>query len=263
MVLGRRETDSSSGSTELRQMKEEISSTQRCLQICDRLSEHISQIQIPTRPRDHSPGASNSGSISERVINEGLQECRDSILLTAAKLEGHMKDLMTRILAKSNSTMTSDDDIADLARLQEEWETARQCVHICSKADGHLKENVTVVDNYATGDAIQFMVSTDGNTVHGKNRGYGWRTRQVGGHLSDATVVQLSKDMSRINIQMTHHNDGTSSPSNSNSSETMERDPDPGVWERHGRGFRLQPKSATDAIPSASGSRDRCTSTTH
>ncbi|KEF54294.1 uncharacterized protein A1O9_09460 [Exophiala aquamarina CBS 119918] len=262
-VFGRRETDPSSGSTELSQMKEEISSTQRCLQICDRLSEHISQIQIPKRSGGDSPGVSNSGSIPERVINEGLQECRDSLLLTTARLEKHMKDLMTRMLAKSNSTMTSDNDNADLARLQEEWETARQCIQICSKADGHLKENVSVIDNYATGDAIQFMVSTDGKTIHGKNRGHGWRTRQVGGHLSDATVVQLSQDMSRISIQTAHDKDGTSLPSNPISSDAMERDPDPRTWERHGRGFRLQPKSDAEAVPSASESTDRCPSMTH
>jgi hypothetical protein len=51
---------------------------------------------------------------------------------------------------------------------------------ICSRADNQLKGKHY---NYATGDALQFMVSTNGKTIHGKNRGLGWRTRQVGGYI--------------------------------------------------------------------------------
>jgi len=241
MVLQRKETDSSSDSLEVDQIKEEITSTRRCLQICDQLSEHISQIQIPIRPQDDSPGRVDLGSSPESVMTEGLRECRDSLHTTSAKLEQHMKDLMQRMLAKSGIMMASPDDLADLARLQEEWETARQCMNICAKADGHLKENVTVIDNYATGDAIQFMVSTDGKTIHGKNRGLGWRTRQVGGHLSDATVVQLSQDMARINVQ------GSRSASESPQSSS-ENDPLPENWDRHGPGFRLHTKPPQDPV---------------
>lgn len=44
------------------------------------------------------------------------------------------------------------------------------------------------------------MVSTNGTFIHGKNRGLGWRTRQVEGHLSDASLQQLSKDMNKSNV---------------------------------------------------------------
>lgn len=241
MVLQRKENDSSSDSPEVDQMREEITSTQRCLQICDQLSEHISQIQMPIRAKDDSPGRVDLGSRPESVINEGLRDCRDSLRTTSAKLEQHMKDLMQRMLAKSGIMMASPDDLADLARLQEEWETARQCMNICAKADGHLKENVSVIDNYATGDAIQFMVSTDGKTIHGKNRGLGWRTRQVGGHLSDATVVQLSQDMSRMNVQGSWGASG--SPQSGSENDAL-----PENWERHGRWFRLHTKPPRDPV---------------
>jgi hypothetical protein len=118
-----------------------------------------------------------------------------------AKLEGFMKDRIDQLVTKSKTTMTSEEDLADLARLRDEWETTRQCVDICSKADIHLKENISTIDNYATGDAIQFMVSTDGKTIHGRNRGLGWRTKQVGGHLSDTSVQQISRDMCTMNIK--------------------------------------------------------------
>lgn len=57
-------------------------------------------------------------------------------------------------------------------------------------------EQCSIIENYATGDAIQFMISTDGRTIHGSNRGLGRRTWQIGDHLSDSTVLQLSRDLS-------------------------------------------------------------------
>lgn len=65
---------------------------------------------------------------------------------------------MERIMTKSK-TVTTSEDIEDMRRLQEAWETTRQCMHICSRAGTRLDENSSTIDNYATGDAIQFMVS--------------------------------------------------------------------------------------------------------
>lgn len=45
-VVQQTTTESSSDAVELRHTKEERLSAQRCLQICRRLSEHISQIQL-------------------------------------------------------------------------------------------------------------------------------------------------------------------------------------------------------------------------
>ncbi|KAF9883069.1 hypothetical protein FE257_004126 [Aspergillus nanangensis] len=124
---------------------------------------------------------------SEIVIDEGLQECKRNLNMTAAKLEKHMRDLTDRLLTKSKHEMTPNE-YQDLIRLRDEWDTARQCMDICSKADDRLKESISTIENYATGDSVQFMVSTDGKTLYGKNTGLGWRTRQVGGYLSDASV---------------------------------------------------------------------------
>ncbi|RMZ85804.1 hypothetical protein DV737_g387, partial [Chaetothyriales sp. CBS 132003] len=195
-------------SNELRLMKEERLSTQRCLEICDQLSQHINQIQIPPRPTANAAGAMGPDPSPESLMSEGLQECRTNLTATAAKLENHMKTLTKRLVARSKAGVASEDEAEDLTRLYDEWETARQCISICSKADGHLKENVMVIDNYATGDAVQFMVSTNGKILHGKNRGLGWRTRQVGGYLSGPLVAQLSKDMSRMSYNTAAENDG-------------------------------------------------------
>ena len=204
-----------------------------------------------------SPGPIDPDAIPERVTNEGLQECKNSLTLTAARLERHMKDLMDRLVTKSKTAMTSEDDVADLVRLREEWETTRQCMDICSNADNHLKENVSTIDNYATGDAIQFMVSTNGKIIHGKNRGLGWRTRQVGGYLNDASIVQLSRDMSRTTFQNIG-NDVSSSRSNTLSvpDDTVESGPISDFKERYGRGIRLKSKLTPDVTTSSAGSAE-------
>jgi len=223
-------------------------SAQNCLQICAQLSDHINQIQLTPELPDTLP---------KRLTTEGLQECKNSLNLTTAKLESYMKDRIDRLVTKSKKSITSEEDFTDLIRLQEEWETTCQSREICSKAEMHLKENISTIDNYATGDAIQFMVSTDGNILHGKNRGLGSRTRQVGGHLSDLSVQQLSRDMSSIRFQR-NEND-VHSPG-----DTTISVPDDGVEnmlgsefkERYGPGFKLAPRTAgihTQSTPSAEG----------
>lgn len=244
-------TESDSDAAERRLIKEEQLSTQRCLQICAQLSDHITQIQLTSKSGGSAPELIDPDAFSEIVTNVGLQECKNSLMLTARKLERHMQDLMDRLVTKSKTAMTSQEDVAELARLREEWETTRHCMEICSKADNHLQENITTIDNYATGDAVQFMVSTDGKTLHGKNRGLGWRTRQVGGHLSDVSLQQLSQDMTSISIRNTGNEGQTSrgdTPSVPN--DGVENGPISDFRERYGRGFKLTSKSIPDVTTS-------------
>lgn len=86
-------------------------------------------------------------------------------------------------------------------KLRDEWDMARQYIDIYSKADTYLKENISTINNYATGDTIQFMMSTNGKIINGRNRGLGWRTSQVGGHLSDVSLQKLSADSSSITLR--------------------------------------------------------------
>jgi hypothetical protein len=245
-------SESDSDAAERQRIKEEQLSTQKCLQICAQLSDHIDQIQLTPKRRGNSPANMDQDDFPERVINEGLQECKNSLLLTAAKLERHMQDLMDHMVTKLKTTMSSKEDVAELARLRDEWETTRQCVDICSKADNHLKENITTIDNYATGDAVQFLVSTDGKTIHGKNRGLGWRTRQVGGHLNDTSVQQLSRDLTRISIRSIG-DEGSPSPENAPSvpNDGVENEPISEFRERYGEGFKLTSKSISNVTTSS------------
>lgn len=246
-IFGRTVTESDSDAAELRLIKDERMSTQRCLQICAQLSEHIDQIQVKSPHSDSSSGHAEPETVSERLTSAGLQECKDSLLKTTAKLEGYMKDVIDRLVSKSQTAMSSEEEHADLLRLREEWETARQCMEICSKAETHLKENIHVstIDNYATGDAVQFMVSTNGKTIIGKNRGVGWRTRQVGGHLSDDALKQVSRDMLSVHLHMPRKDAAPPSREETSPSpgERTEEIPNSQFGERYGPGFKLTSKT--------------------
>jgi hypothetical protein len=145
----------------------------------------------------------------------------------------------------------SEGEAAELAELQEEWESARCCKGICSEAD----KNITKVENYAASDnALQFVVSTNGKVVHGKNRGEGRNPRQFGGYLSDQSLQQLSRDMVRIAL---HSTEDLEPPSGSNTppvSDAVQSRSDAEFRDKWGQGHKLSPKSTkeNDGLPSSS-----------
>jgi hypothetical protein len=248
----------SSDAAELKLIKEEKLSAQKCLEICAQLSEHIDKIQLSYSRDGSSEESTDPDDLPEKLTSKGLQDCKTSLSITAAKLEMFMKDRIDRMVAKSRSAMTSEEEIEDLVRLREEWETTLKSRDICAIADMHLQQSVSTIDNYATGDAIQFLVSTDGNVFHGKNRGYGVRTRQVGGHLSDASVQRLSRDMAYTGIANTEDADSLSREKISSTPDAgMEDNPDPEYKERYGRGFKLSPKDTQNLPPPSKDGRSR------
>lgn len=61
------------------------------------------------------------------------------------------------------------------------------------------KGSFSTINNYSTGDAVVFMVSTDERTIHGSNKMLGWRSRYLTGHVNDQSVQQISKDFALMN----------------------------------------------------------------
>jgi hypothetical protein len=201
--------------TELQRIKDERSSTQKCLLICARFSELISELQ-PTL----TDNTRDAGSMPENITSVGILECKISIEQTTAKLERHMQDIMDRMTSQSSATM-AQEDANYFARLREEWTTARQCRDICTKADQHLKDNISIIDNHATGDeAVQFLVSHNQKTIHGKNRGYGDKIQQLGGHLSDESIQKVSGDF----LQMVVHRSEIKNSSTRNDAPSKDND---------------------------------------
>lgn len=240
LILERTTKDPNSDGTELQRLKDERLSTEKCLEICTQLSQHIGEIAILKNRNGSSASEDDPTAFPERVVSEGLQECQDSLNTTAAKLGEHMNSVWERLLAKSKTALTSEEEIEELSKLKDQWETTRQCIDICSKADRRMRENVSNIVNHSTGDAVQFMVSTDGNIINGTNKGLGWRSRQVGGHLNDATVQQISRDFASVYLR--HPENTTAAPHTTSPAQN----PDESSYEftqRYGRGSKLSPKS--------------------
>jgi vacuolar-type H+-ATPase subunit E/Vma4 len=228
-------TATSAETTELQSIKDERSSTQKCLLICAQLSELIEQLRPTT-----TGGTSRDGDgIPEKITSDGIKKCRTSMEETTARLEKHMQDILDRMMSKSMTTM-AQDDAKYLARLREDWTTARQCRDILSEADHRLKENISVIDNHATGDeTVQLLVSNSQKTIHGKNRGYGFQIKQLGGHLSDESIQKVSGDF----LQMSLRRSGSTGQPGSGDAlfegpEENERRPN---WQpQYGNGRKLQ-----------------------
>ncbi|MCJ1476205.1 hypothetical protein MMC13_004871 [Lambiella insularis] len=195
LIVEKSVPESSPEISELKNMREERLSTQNCLKICAQLAEHIGQIQLATQSRDLSIAPSDLSSASQKITSESFQECKKSHAAAVVKLEKHALDLVNDIMRNTTTENSSEDNIADFAKLREEWESTREFIEICSAANKHLKEDITVLNNSGPGDAIQVVVSTEGKVIQGNNQGTGWRAWQVGGHFDNESFQQISRDL--------------------------------------------------------------------
>lgn len=257
LIIGEHVTGSESDESEVRLIREERLSTVKCLEICARLSQQINQIQLPANPSSSHSEQTDSDTLSERITSEGLQECKSSLARTILKLEGHESQLFDRLMDRSKTAKVSEEERADIARLRAELTATRQGMDICSRAHEHLKENVSTIDNYATGDAVQFMVSTSEKTIHGKNQGLGWRTRQVGGHISDDSLQQIARSLASITIPGSGPR-GSSPPGENRFVPDVNvksgKEPNSKFKEQYGEGFKLTPQCVSNTPTSGTES---------
>jgi len=98
---------------------------------------------------------------------------------------------------ESKTGTVSKEDVTNIQRLQESLGAIYQSAWILSGAGISLNENISTIDNYATGDALELAVSTSGKVIRGKNSGLGWRAWQVGGYMSDVTVQVIVRNALR------------------------------------------------------------------
>ncbi|KFY67900.1 hypothetical protein V496_01349 [Pseudogymnoascus sp. VKM F-4515 (FW-2607)] len=203
-ILSQNVAGSELDASEAKRIKDERLSTEKCLQICSQLSEHIDQIQRTTLHNTSADAADCSSSIPEKITNDGLKECKGSLARMAQQLASHEKQLFNRLMDKLDPATFSQENAADITRLREEWQSTRKSMDILSTAGNHLEQNISIIENHATGDAVQVMVSANGKTLHGTNRAIGWRSRQIGGYLDNETVRQISRDMVSITINTTN-----------------------------------------------------------
>jgi hypothetical protein len=186
--------------SEVKRIKDERLSTEKCLQICSQLSKHIDQVYNTTLHNGSANAAGSSSSIPEKITKNSLMERKDSLTQMAQQLASHEKQLFDRLMNKLDTPSASQEHAADITRLREEWQSTRKFMDILSTAGNHLEQNISIIENHATGDAVEVMVSANGKTLHGTNRMVGWRSRQIGGYLDNETVRQISRDMVTMTI---------------------------------------------------------------
>ncbi|KAJ6018479.1 hypothetical protein N7522_001943 [Penicillium canescens] len=89
---------------ELHSLREERLNTEKCLRIC--ASYRATSIQLISDEAGPSRGSIGADASPETATNEGLPECKNSLAVRAAKLEKHMRDIMDRLLPKSETAST-------------------------------------------------------------------------------------------------------------------------------------------------------------
>ncbi|KAL4946744.1 hypothetical protein BDV06DRAFT_182239 [Aspergillus oleicola] len=190
---------------------------------------------------------------------ESLEAHKDQLESAKTDLELHL-DSSDRALE-----LIRDTDTSGLHHHQEQRRGMERCLQICiqlsdrvseheakqkeddcqdlpSRPNKNRNENISIINNYSTGDAVLFMVSTDGSVLHGSNRALGWRARHAGGHIGDATLQQISRDFTTINVQSLNNNaSNTESHVPSNAGNGNSCQPISDFDRRYGRGSTTGP----------------------
>ncbi|GKU14516.1 unnamed protein product [Fusarium langsethiae] len=183
------------------------------------------------------------------LVSEGLGGCKDYIGFALERLKRHRQKVSERIGAGSSTTVSPDDKIL-LDNLNDEAEALRHSLNLCSNIDTYLEEKISNIVNHAEGDdTIQFMVSTDGKPLNGKNHGVGSRLKQAGGHFKEQYLQQISQDFTTISL----HQTGGKKPSRNASSPAAQSETTTESLGTpfNGRGFTLTPKPEVRSTPSS------------
>jgi len=229
----------------VRQMEEERSSAQQCLVICSQLSAQINQIQpkLAANRGQHRDEARAAGvAVAEQITVDGLEGCRDALGVASQRLEEHLKTVVEQLMTTAKKALSSPEEAAKLEMLHAEWQTARLCMDVCSKANENVtKVNLNVFDNIRGEDEVlQFFASTTNRVVHAKDIFVGPRGVQFGGQISDATIQQISRDFSPGARMMLPEGESPIMPpvadGNGNGSGTSQ------FLDRYGKGYKLSPQ---------------------
>ncbi|KNG91334.1 hypothetical protein ANOM_000455 [Aspergillus nomiae NRRL 13137] len=180
------------------------------------------------------------------VTTETLKAHEDLIQSAKVDVEMYLETLNERL------EKILDPTTPELQQLKEWQLSVEKCILICTQLADRIDEikskrkddsgthglhdathhpdsqwsaNGSTISNYSTGDAVQLMFSTNQRAFNGSNRGLGWRTRQAGGHFSDATGQQISKDFASISTKLICNEE--SGPSHSSSTVNNNSPSDP------------------------------------
>jgi histone H3/H4 len=125
-----------------------VQAASRCYWVCAPTHDSVTvgpvqNLLVRILPHDNNPRFSKD--IPEKITNESLQECTDSLARVAQELASHEKQLFDRLMHKLDTTSASQETAADITRLREEWESTQKSMDILSKAGNHLERNISIM----------------------------------------------------------------------------------------------------------------------
>lgn len=184
------------------EIQAEREGTQKCLEICEGVSTYISQIVVPgidATSSGSSLGAlsTSSGVPSARVATaDTLQICREQLNNTAARLEKHLLHINNQLgISTSRPISYSAQQGGELEGIQEEIDSLKQCISICTTASKRAnQERTNIFEDVSTADdGHQIFVSTIGDLISAKRVTAGSRSTQWLGQMSDESLQTLSR----------------------------------------------------------------------
>lgn len=239
----------------VKRMEDERLSTEKGLELCLQLSQHIDQIQSSfASEEEHPPSPFDPNPTSKMLVGEGLEGAKDYLSFSLQRLERHRQKIADRQKLDPTGSIPPDDKLL-LDKLQGEADTLQQCLKFCSNVDSYLEKQISHIENDAQGDdSIQIMVSTNLQPFNGKNKGVGNRLKQGGGHWDDASLQQVSRDFATIS---NHQKETLSAQQKETKKSTEEHSPaaDPSVGavpyggSFNGPGFTLASKPSVAPTP--------------
>jgi hypothetical protein len=106
-----------------------------------------------------------------------------------------LRQSLVTTIQKANSYLSEMDGKASELGLGGVLYSLRQSVTSMQNLLNNIEPNTSVIENYAEGSAVQYLVTTPGHQIHGSNRGFGAKILQVGGVMDAATAQKISEDM--------------------------------------------------------------------
>jgi hypothetical protein len=116
---------------------------------------------------------------------------------TKTDLKDHLENLDDKLEAlRIQESSANIENIAGRRRMQEEIESAKECLAVCAQATEHADKVRTNVfeDITAAQDAHQVVVSTLGDLISAKRITADVGATQLLGTMSDTSLQQLARD---------------------------------------------------------------------
>ncbi|KAF5539424.1 beta-lactamase [Fusarium mexicanum] len=236
-----------SDSTDWLALFEEKESTRKGLQICTELSLHIEALESTS---SENPQFSQQPS-ADKYIKSSLSSAKSSISALESRLRSHGSEIDKRMDAMKLKTDLSEDDINELAQLQETKESIHQCMNVVAHAGEDLAreranvfEDITMADN-----AYGITVSTVKDLVYARRVNVQGQARYVGGQIDEASYNATITALTDLDRGSTQYGGRDNTLALSKDEAAKKTVTSRAFLERHGPGVKLEP-SGMSAKPS-------------